>query len=184
MPTEKEKMLAGDAYNGFDPQLVSERLHARTLCQQINNLAPSASAAERRGLLAALFGADTDVYVTAPFFCDYGYNVKLGANVYFNFNCVLLDVSTISIGSNTLFGPAVQIYTATHPISAQERRTGVEYGRPVAIGQDVWVGGGAIVCPGTTIGSGTVVGAGSVVTRDVPDGVFAAGNPCRVIRSI
>lgn len=119
----------------------------------------------------------------APFFCDYGTNIHLGERVYFNFGCVVLDVCEVKIGAFTSFGPAVQIYTATHPMNAQLRRT-QEFGRPITIGSDVWVGGGAIICPGVTIGSRTVVGAGSVVTRDIPEGVFAAGNPCRVIRQI
>ncbi len=184
MRTEKEKMLAGEAYDASDPDLVSERLRARTLCQQFNALAPDTPESDRRALLASLFGTETDAYVTAPFFCDYGRNIKLGSNVYFNVNCVVLDVATVSIGNNSLFGPAVQIYTASHPLDAMERRTGIESGRPVAIGADVWVGGGAIVCPGVTIGSGSVIGAGSVVVRGIPENVFAAGNPCRVIREV
>lgn len=184
MRTEKENMLAGEAYKASDPQLVVDRERARALCQQINALAPSAPQSQRRELLASLFGAETDASVTAPFFCDYGYNITLGRNVHFNFNCVVLDVATVSIGNNTLFGPAVQIYTALHPMSAAQRRLGVESGKPVAIGEDVWVGGGAIICPGVTIGAGAVIGAGSVVTRDIPPAVFAAGNPCRVIRGV
>jgi maltose O-acetyltransferase len=115
-----------------------------------------------------------------PFFCDYGSNIFLGRKCFFNFTCIVLDVCEVRIGDYTLFGPAVQIYTATHPMAAELRRT-QEFAKPIAIGSDVWVGGGAIVCPGVTIGSRTVIGAGSVVTRDIPDGVFAAGNPCRVI---
>jgi maltose O-acetyltransferase len=104
--------------------------------------------------------------------------------VFFNFNCVVLDVAEVRIGSRTLFGPAVQIYTATHPLDYRERRTGLEAARPVTVGSDVWVGGGAILLPGVRVGDRTVVAAGSVVTRDVPDGVLAAGNPCRVIRAL
>ena len=118
-----------------------------------------------------------------PFFCDYGSNIYLGERVYFNFNCIVLDVCEVRIGDYTFFGPAVQIYAASHPMSFQLRRTH-ESGRPIQIGCDVWVGGGAIICPGVTIGSKTVIGAGSVVTKDIPAGVFAAGNPCRVIREI
>jgi maltose O-acetyltransferase len=140
-------------------------------------------AADRQDLLACLFGVQTDACVTPPFFCDCGSNIELGRNVYFNFNCVILDVAKVSIGSNVLFGPAVQIYTASHPMDAAERRSGVECGKPIRIGNVVWVGGGAIVCPGVSIGVGAVIGAGSVVIKDIPPGVFAAGNPCRVIRS-
>lgn len=184
MQTEKQKMLAGQLYQASDAQLVAERLHARGLCQQLNTLPADAPPAQRRRLLASLFGTETGADMTAPFFCDYGYNIRLGANAYFNFNCVVLDVAQVTIGDNCLFGPAVQIYTALHPLSAAERRAGVESGRPVVIGNDVWVGGAAVICPGVNIGDGSVIGAGSVVTRDIPAGVFAAGNPCRVIRKI
>lgn len=160
------------------------RLRARELCQALAALSPSAPEAERSDLLARLFGAPTNVYVTPPFFCDYGSHIHLGENVYFNFNCVVLDMAKVVIGTNVLFGPAVQVYTATHPMNAKERRSGLEFARPIAIGNDVWLGGGAIICPGVTIGQGSVIGAGSVVIRDIPAGVFAAGNPCRVIRNI
>ncbi len=118
-----------------------------------------------------------------PFSSDYGSNIFLGDRVYFNFNCVILDVCEVRIGDFCFFGPGVQIYAATHPLNSQQRRT-LEYGRPVTIGNDVWVGGGAILCPGVTVGSRTVIGAGSVVTKDLPAGVVAAGNPCRVLRAI
>nr|WP_297459941.1 sugar O-acetyltransferase [uncultured Halomonas sp.] len=184
MRSEKEKMLAGERYDPADPELVAERLRARELCLELNSLPPRAADAQRQELLARLFGATTDVYITPPFFCDYGSNIELGSNVYFNFNCVVLDGTKVSIGSNVLFGPAVQIYTASHPMGADERRSGIEFGKPIRIGNDVWMGGGAIVCPGISIGDGSVIGAGSVVTRDIPPGVLAAGNPCRVIRPI
>ena len=183
MRTEKDRMLAGEDYDASDPQLVAERLRARTLCQSLNALAPG-NDAERTALLAELFGAQTNVYVTPPFFCDYGRNITLGRNVYFNFNCIVLDVAPVRIGDNVLFGPAVQVYTATHPLDADLRRSGIESGKPIAIGDDAWIGGGAILNPGVTIGARSVVGAGSVVTRDVPDDVFAAGNPCRVVRRL
>ena len=124
------------------------------------------------------------VAITPPFQCDYGYNITLGEGVYFNVNCVVLDVAPVRIGARTLMGPGVQLYTASHPMSPEERAGGLELGVPITIGEDVWIGGGAIVCPGVTIGDGAVIGAGSVVTRDVPARVFAAGNPCRVIRSL
>ncbi|MDO9357487.1 MAG: sugar O-acetyltransferase [Polaromonas sp.] len=181
---EKQRMLAGEPYLATDPQLSAERQQARGLCQQLMLLPADAPDGQRRELLDQLFGTKTDVYVTAPFFCDYGRNIRLGANVYFNFNCVVLDVAPVTIGANCLFGPAVQIYTALHPIDAAERRGGLESGQPVVIGDDVWVGGAAVICPGVTIGEGSVIGAGSVVTRDIPAHVFAAGNPCRVIRAL
>jgi maltose O-acetyltransferase len=124
------------------------------------------------------------VWIEPPFYCDYGINITLGDRVFFNFNCVVLDVAPVRVRSGVLFGPAVQIYAATHPLSAAERRTGLESGRAVEVGDDVWVGGGAIICPGVRVGARSVIGAGSVVTRDIPEGMFAAGNPCRVIREL
>ena len=118
-----------------------------------------------------------------PFYCDYGSNIELGERVFFNFNCVVLDVCRVKIGDYSQFGPGVQILTPMHPLNAIERR-GKEYGKPIEIGADVWVGGGALILPGVRVGSRCVIGAGSVVTRDIPDDVFAAGNPCRVIRAI
>ena len=181
--TERQKMLAGEMYDPLDPDLAAGRARARDLCQALN-ATREAEQDERRRILAALFGAGGDsVWMQPPFFCDYGVNIELGARLFFNFNCVVLDVCRVRIGDYTLFGPAVQIYTPMHPFNAEQRRR-EEFGKPVDIGSDVWVGGGAIILPGVRIGSRTVIGAGSVVTRDVPDGVFAAGNPCRVIREI
>ena len=183
MPTERERMLAGEPYDPLDPELVLARERARDLCWALN-ATRERDADERRRLLRALFARGGDsVWMQPPFFCDYGANIELGERVFFNFNCVVLDVCRVTIGDHAFFGPAVQLYTATHPLDAVLRRT-EESGKPIAIGSDVWVGGGAIVLPGVTIGSRTVIGAGSVVTRDVPDGVLAAGNPCRVIRAI
>lgn len=176
-------MIAGELYDPLDSELVELRSRARGLCRELN--ASREDKAElRRRILTELLGAGGDsAWIEPPFFCDYGLNIGLGERVFFNFNCVVLDVCPVIIGSHTLIGPAVQIYTATHPMNAELRR-GREFGRPVTIGSDVWIGGGAIVLPGMTIGSRSVIGAGSVVTRDVPAGAFAAGNPCRVIREI
>jgi maltose O-acetyltransferase len=183
MPTEREKMLAGELYDPLDPELVAGRERARDLCWELN-ATREGQQEERRRILQELFGAGGDgVWMQPPFFCDYGANIRLGKKCFFNFNCVVLDVCLVTIGDHTLFGPAVQIYTATHPLNAELRRK-QESGKPIEIGSDVWVGGGALICPGVKIGSKTVIGAGSVVTRDVPAGVFAAGNPCRVIREI
>lgn len=184
MSTEKEKMLAEQPYNSLDPQLVAARLKARELCQQLNTLSPHAPDIERQQLLSSLFGVPTNAYVTPPFACDYGSNIVLGDGVYFNFNCVVLDVANVFIGNNVLFGPAVQIYTATHPMDPVQRRSGIESGKTIRIGNDVWVGGAAVICPGVTIGDGAVIGAGSVVVKDIPPGVFAAGNPCKVVRTL
>jgi maltose O-acetyltransferase len=181
--TEKEKMLAGELYDPLDAELVRARERARDLCHDLNATRESDQEA-RRAILTALFGTGGEsVWMQPPFFCDYGSNILLGERVFFNFNCVVLDVCLVKIGDFTLFGPSVQIYTATHPMNAELRRK-QEFAKPIEISSDVWVGGGAIICPGVKIGSKSVIGAGSVVTRDIPAGVFAAGNPCRVLREI
>jgi len=178
-----QKMIAGELYDALDPDLVAARERARGLCQDLNATGERDQDARRR-LLAQLFASGGDsVWLQPPFWCDYGSNIHLGERVYFNFNCVVLDVCPVKIGDYVFFGPGVQIYAATHPIDPVERRTS-EFGKSVTIGSDVWVGGGAIICPGVTLGDRTVIGAGSVVTKDIPAGVVAAGNPCRVIRGI
>ncbi|MBL8820556.1 MAG: sugar O-acetyltransferase [Planctomyces sp.] len=178
MKTEKQKMLAGELYDALDEELVTARMRARDLCHDLN-MSREREQDKRRRILQELLGGGGDtVWMQPPFYCDYGTNIYLGERVYFNFNCVVLDVCEVKIGDFCFFGPAVQIYAATHPVDPVLRRT-QEFGKPVTIGSDVWVGGGAIICPGVTIGSGTVIGAGSVVTRDIPDGVVAVGNPCR-----
>jgi maltose O-acetyltransferase len=183
MRSEKDKMLAGELYDPLDGELVRARDRARDLCQDFNATREKDQDVRRR-ISTELFGKGGEsVWLQPPFFCDYGSNILLGNRVFFNFNCVVLDVALVTIGDFSMFGPAVQIYTATHPMNAELRRR-QEFAKPIEIGSDVWVGGGAILCPGVKIGSRTVVGAGSVVTRDLPDGVFAAGNPCRVIREI
>lgn len=184
MRTEREKMLAGELYDAQDTGLVAARDRARKLCFGLNRSDADLHDPQRRALLQQLFGAGGDTaIVTPPFFCDYGTQIELGEKVYFNFNCVVLDVCRVRIGDFTLIGPAVQIYTPLHPMAAGPRRR-EEFGAPVEIGRDVWIGGGAIILPGVRIGDRAVIGAGSVVTRDVPPDVFAAGNPCRVIRPI
>ena len=143
------------------------------------------SQAERQEILGELLGAvGSGAWIEPPFYCDYGRNITLGDRVYFNFHCVVLDCAAVTIGSDVFFGPGVQVYAATHPLDHVERKSGRELARPVTIESDVWVGGGAILCPGVRVGARSVIGAGSVVTRDVPEGVFAAGNPCRVIRDL
>ncbi len=176
-------MVAGELYDPLAAELVDARVRARDLCKALNASRES-EVDLRRTITVNLFGAGGETaWIQPPFHCDYGFNIELGERVFFNFNCVVLDVCPVRIGAHTLLGPAVQIYTATHPLDARLRRTR-EFGKPVEIGPDVWVGGGAIILPGVTIGSETVIGAGSVVTRDIPGNVFAAGNPCRVVRAI
>jgi maltose O-acetyltransferase len=183
MGIEREKMLAGELYNPQDPELVAARERARDLCRTLNDTRGSQQT-ERRRIVQELFGAGGDTaWIEPPFYCDYGSNINLGARVFFNFNCVVLDVCEVRIGDYTLFGPGAQILTPLHPFDAALRRER-EFGKPVEIGADVWVGGGALILAGVRIGSRAVIGAGSVVTRDIPEDVFAAGNPCRVIRDI
>lgn len=183
MTTQRELMLAGQPYDPLDPGLTAARERARELCRALN-LTHESPEQERRQLLCALFATGGDsVWMQPPFHCDYGSNIYLGTRVFFNFNCVVLDVCDVRIGDYTLFGPGVQILTPLHPLDAKARRR-QEFGKPVTVGPDVWVGGGALILAGVNIGARAVIGAGSVVTRDVPDDVFAAGNPCRVIRKV
>ncbi|HNR14503.1 MAG TPA: sugar O-acetyltransferase [Thermodesulfobacteriota bacterium] len=184
MKTEKEKMLAGELYNPLDPQLSSERSRARLLFKALNDTRDDQQSERARLIKELIPLAGRDVWIEPPFYCDYGSNITLGNKVFFNFNCVVLDVAPVRIGSGVFFGPSVQIYAATHTMNSAGRKAGLELGKPVEIGDDVWIGGGVIICPGVWIGDRTVIGAGSVVTRSIPEGVFAAGNPCRLIRTI
>jgi maltose O-acetyltransferase len=184
MRTEKEKMLAGELYDALDPQLSEERLKARVLIKALNDSCEDATEDRMRILKDLIPNAGEGLWLQPPFYCDYGYNIKVGDKVFFNFNCVVLDVAQVTIGSRTLFGPNVQIYTATHPMNHAERASGLEFAKPISIGEDCWIGGSVVICPGVNIGDRTVIGAGSVVTKNIPPDVFAAGNPCRVIRSL
>ena len=183
MRTEWDKMLAGELYNPLDGDLVRRRERARDLCQTLNTTR-EAEQERRRSILIDLLGAGGDtVWMQPPFYCDYGTNMHLGKRVFFNFNCIVLDVCEVRVGDYTLFGSGVQILTPLHPMNAARRRE-QEFGKPIDIGSDVWVGAGALILAGVRIGSRAVIGAGSVVTRDIPVDVFAAGNPCRVIREV
>ncbi len=175
-------MVAGELYNASDPELANDRRSTRTLLHQLNNSSEDDVPRRKEIQKSLLPKSDDTLWIEPPFFCDYGYNIHAGEKVFFNFNCVVLDVGIVRIGSRTLIGPAVQIYTAMHPMDHQERASGLEFSKPVNIGEDVWIGGGAVICPGVTIGDRSIIGAGSVVTKDVPSDVFAAGNPCKVIR--
>jgi len=177
-------MLAGELYNALDPVLNEERLQARLLLKALNDSREEESNLRQDILKRLIPHADEGLWIQPPFYCDYGYNLILGEKVFFNFNCVVLDVAQVQIGNRTLLGPNVQIYTASHPMDYQVRASGLEYAKPITIGEDVWIGGSAIICAGVTIGDRSVIGAGSVVTRDIPNDVFAAGNPCRVIRQL
>lgn len=182
--TEKQKMLAGELYNALDKELSEDRINTRLLLKELNDSAEDQATLRAEILKRLIPTAPSNLWIQPPFFCDYGYNMIVGEKVFFNFNCVVLDVTYVKIGNRTMFGPNVQIYTATHPIDHRERASGLEYAKPITIGEDVWVGGGAIICPGVAIGDRTVLGAGSVVTKDIPSDVFAAGNPCKVIRQL
>lgn len=184
MKTEKEKMLAGELYDPLDEEISGDRLKARLLIKQLNDTREDEVEERTRILKELIPDAGEGLWLQPPFYCDYGTNIQLGEKVFFNFNCVILDVAQVIIGSRTLFGPNVQIYAATHPMNFTQRATGLEFAKPVTIGSDVWIGGSAIFCPGVTIGDRSVIGAGSVVTRDIPADVFAAGNPCKVIRDL
>lgn len=182
--TEKEKMLNGLLYDPGDTELDGERALCKDLCWQFNQLRPSEHE-KQDGLLRRLFGkAAGDFYIEPSFWCDYGYNVELGENFYANHNCVLLDCAKIIFGSNVLLGPGCGFYTAAHPLDAERRNQGLEYAKPITVGSSVWFGGGVQVMPGVKIGDNVVIGSGSVVTKDLPDNVLAAGNPCRVLRPL
>ncbi|MBW4139666.1 chorismate mutase [Enterococcus faecium] len=180
--TEKEKMIAGELYFANDPELVSDRMFARSQSQIINQ---AESAELRSQLLKETFGrTGKKIYMEPVINFDYGYNIFVGENFYANFNCTFLDVSTIEIGDNCMFAPNVQLYTATHPLHPVKRNSGLEYAKPIKIGNNVWLGGGVIVTPGVTLGDNVVVGAGSVVTKSFPDNVVIAGNPARIIKTV
>ena len=168
-------MQAGELYSPHDPALSAARIRAAEALRAYNG------GDDCNGLLSLLGGIGERSEIRAPFFCDYGFNIFIGSDVFLNFNCVLLDVGTIHVGDFTQIGPAVQIYAADHPRDAATRRACLELGRPVRIGNAVWVGGGAIILPGVTVGDEAIIGAGSVVTRDVPAGATVVGNPARVV---
>jgi maltose O-acetyltransferase len=177
--SEKKKMLAGELYHAGDREIQADQATAKAWMVRYN-ASLGASADERRTILRELLAeVGNESVVRPPFHCDFGYNIRLGDGVFLNFNCVILDVVTVTIGAGTQIGPAVQIYTADHPRDAAVRRSGVEFGRPVAIGENVWIGGGAIILPGVTIADDAIVGSGSIVTRDVPRGATVVGNPAR-----
>ncbi|MCT4704479.1 maltose O-acetyltransferase [Enterobacteriaceae bacterium H11S18] len=183
MSDEKRKMIAGEFYSPADEQLKADRLNARHLIHRYNHTQPDETAV-RKALLAELLGSSNEAYIEPSFRCDYGYNIFLGHNFYANFDCVILDVCPVHIGDNCMLAPGVHIYTATHPLDAETRNSGVELGKPVMIGHNVWIGGRAVINPGVTIGDNVVVGSGAVVTKDVPANSVVAGNPARVIKTL
>ena len=182
--TEKEKMISGRLYCAQDEPLRREHASALRLTRLFNRTTEEESA--RRGeLLRELFASvGKNVTIEPTFRCDYGRNIHIGDNFFANFDCIILDVCTVTIGSDVLFGPRVCLYTAAHPLDAEVRRSGLESGQPIHIGDTVWIGGNAVINPGVSIGARSIIGSGSVVTKDIPPDVVAAGNPCRVIRAI
>jgi maltose O-acetyltransferase len=180
--SEKDKMLAGELYRASDPELVRERRRCRTLLHEIN---AQPDEDERHALFRELLGRIGDgSFIQPPFACDYGSNISIGERASINFNTVILDCAAVTIGDGAQIASAVQLLAADHPRDAQTRRDLLELARPVTIGSNAWLGAGVIVLPGVSVGDDSVIGAGSVVTRDVPNGVVAVGNPCRVVRTL
>jgi maltose O-acetyltransferase len=177
-------MLRGELYLASDPELVAARVRARRLFARLNASDPGDVAGRVALLRELLGGLGADAWIEPPFHCDYGAQITLGAGVFVNFGGVFLDPAPITIGDQAQLGPNVQLLTADHPRDPAVRVAGPELGFPITIGARAWLGGGVIVCPGVTIGDDSTIGAGSVVTRDVPAGVVAAGNPCRVLRRL
>jgi maltose O-acetyltransferase len=179
--TEREKMLRGKPYDSYDPELLAARFEARRLTRRLSELDP-ADVATRDEILRSLLGSiGPGSWVEAPFHCDYGAQISIGAHVFVNMACVFLDAATITLGDDVQLGPGVQLLTSDHPRDAAERASGLEWAHPISIGARAWLGGGVIVLPGISIGEDAVIGAGSVVTRAVAAGVVAAGNPCRPV---
>jgi maltose O-acetyltransferase len=181
----KRRMLAGELYRANDPELQAELARCASLVQRYNTTSWPGQADERQHLLTELLGGlGEETVIRPPVYFDYGSQTTIGARTFINFGAVILDVGTVSIGNDVQMGPNVQLLTATHPMDAQTRRAGWESQKPISIADGVWLGAGVIICPGVSIGANTVIGAGAVVTRDIPPSVFAAGNPCRVIREL
>lgn len=182
--TEKERMLAGKLYVAKDEELAKDFMRSRKLVRKINETTEE-QGAERIELFRTLFRkTGKNIWIETPFHCDYGCHISVGEEFYANYDCIMLDVCDITIGDYVLFGPRVSIYTAGHPIDASVRASQLEFGKKVTIGNHVWVGGNTVINPGVTIGDNVVIGSGSVVTKDIPSGVIAVGNPCRVLREI
>lgn len=181
---QKERMLKNLPYKAWLDGLEEERLENKKKIYEYNNCRPDEGEKSQRLIREILGKTGENVYVEAPFRCDYGYNIEVGENFYANYNLVILDVGRVKIGKNAQFAPNVAIYTAGHPVHPDSRNSGYEYGIDITIGDNVWLGGNTVIMPGVHIGNNAVIGAGSVVTKDIPDDVVAAGNPCKVLRSI
>lgn len=182
--TERERMLSGQLYDAGDETLTAARGRAKRLTWRYHQLDPTDWDSRTQILQELLGHLGEDSWIEPPFRCDYGTQISIGDHFFANYDCIFLDVAPITIGNQVMFGPRVCLYTAGHPLDAATRNTGLEFGKPIAIGDDVWLGGNVVVLPGVTIGAGTVVAAGSVVRRDLPPHVLAVGNPCQVLRPI
>lgn len=181
---EWKKMLSGEIYNAVYEPFIELLKATRRKIRQYNTTDPDDSDALATQLRELLGSCGNKINVNQPFRCDYGCNIHVGENFFANFNLTVLDEALVEIGDNVFIGPNVSIYTACHPLDPAERRKGIEWAEPVRIGNDVWIGGSTTILPGVTVGDRCTIGAGSVVTRDIPAGSLAVGNPCRVIRGV
>lgn len=183
--SEKEKMLAGDIYFACDPELTKLRQRCRELTEEYNLRTTIKNTEYRSQVLKELLGKECkNLYIEPPIYFDYGLNTTFGKNCYMNYDCIILDVNTVTIGDNVQIAPRVGIYTATHPTDATERNTGGELGLPIKIGNNCWLGANSVICPGVTIGDNVVVAAGSVVNKDIPSNVLVAGNPAKIRKQL
>ena len=183
MKTAKEKMFLGEIYDANDAELLKEREASKIKCFAYNQLNPTESA-QKGAILSTLLGKCEQIVIEPNFWCDYGYNIEVGANFYANHNLVILDGAKVTFGDNVLIGPNCSFYTAGHPLDVATRNKGLEYAYPITVGNNVWIGGGVTVLPGVTIGDNTIIGAGSIVNKDIPANVVAVGNPCKVLKRV
>ena len=181
---QRERMLAGLPYKAWLDGLEEERFACKQKIYDFNNLSPSLNESAPSLLKSILGKTGENIWIEAPFHCDYGWNIEVGDNFFANYNLTILDVAKVTIGKNVQMAPNVSIYTAGHPIHPDTRNTGYEYGIPITIGDNVWIGGNVVILPGVKIGDNVVIGAGSVVTKDIPENVIAMGNPCKIVREI
>lgn len=181
---QKERMLAGLPYKAWMDGLSEERAKCKQKIYEFNMLPPKESQKIPDMLKNIIGKTGENIWIEAPFHCDYGWNIEVGENFFANYNLTILDVGKVSIGQNVQIAPNVSIYTAGHPIHPESRNTGYEYGIPISIGDNAWIGGNVVILPGVTIGNNVIIGAGSVVSKDIPDNMIAVGNPCKVVREI
>lgn len=180
----REKMLSGEYYISWDDELTQEREYAKDICFEFNSIRPSLRR-EREEVIRKLFGkVGENCWIESPFNCDYGSNITVGDNFYANTNCCILDCAEVTFGNNVWIGPNVGFYTPEHAFISEQRTAGYERSLPIVVGDNVWICGGATIVAGVTIGADSIIGAGSVVTKDIPEGVIAVGNPARVLREI